>query len=85
MKQGDYGIDIAKLRTDDLDNKMLEYVSRHPGCRVLDLGCGSGGQSSRLVEAGARVIGVDLFDYGSEFEELRKKLNVGREDRKSVV
>jgi trans-aconitate methyltransferase len=38
---------------------VLELLAPQPGERILDLGCGDGALTERLVAAGARVIGVD--------------------------
>lgn len=62
-----YGVDVSARRADDLDKLLLEHVAEHLGCRVLDLGCGAGGAAARLTQAGARVIGVDQHDFGTEW------------------
>ena len=74
-----YGVDVAKQRTDDLDKRMLEHVSGREGCRVLDLGCGAGGQSSRLAMKGASVVGFDIDDYEAEFDALRREYSLSKE------
>ncbi len=38
---------------------VLEWLAAQPGERVLDLGCGDGQLSARLVATGASVIGLD--------------------------
>jgi trans-aconitate methyltransferase len=38
---------------------VLELLAPQPGERILDLGCGDGALTERLVAAGGRVIGVD--------------------------
>ena len=43
----------------DLGSPVLELLSPGPGQRVLDLGCGDGALSRRLVERGCLVVGVD--------------------------
>ena len=73
MKRDMYGVDIAVRRADDLDKKMIAYVaesSKSFTSSVLDIGCGAGGQSVRLVETGASVLGVDINDYTDEFNIL---------------
>jgi len=62
-----HGVDVAVNRADSLDKLVLTYISEHPGCRVLDLGSGAGGQSVRMVEAGAIVTAVDQFDFTQQF------------------
>jgi len=37
----------------------LELLAPQPGERILDLGCGDGALTVKLVEAGAEVVGVD--------------------------
>lgn len=68
---GKYGVDVALKRADDLDKKMLAYVSEHLGCSVLDLGCGGGGQSERLAATGAKVTGIDIVDQESGQNEFK--------------
>lgn len=68
-----YGVDVAITRADDIDKKMVVYVTEHKGCSVLDLGCGGGGQSVRLANAGAEVLAIDVIDYSKEFHTLREK------------
>jgi trans-aconitate methyltransferase len=43
----------------DLGQPVLELLNPQPGERVLDLGCGDGALTEKLVAAGAQVIGVD--------------------------
>src|SRR5437764_1534880 len=43
----------------DLGEPVLELLNPQPGERVLDLGCGDGALTQKLVAAGAQVIGVD--------------------------
>lgn len=38
---------------------LLEWLAPRPGERVLDLGCGDGTLTAKLVEAGCDVVGVD--------------------------
>jgi len=62
-----HGVDVAVHRADNLDKQTLAYIAAHPGCTVLDLGSGAGGQSRRMVEAGAVVTAVDQFDFAAQF------------------
>ncbi|TDE08094.1 class I SAM-dependent methyltransferase [Jiangella asiatica] len=39
--------------------ELLDWLSPQPGESILDLGCGTGELTSRLIDAGARVIGID--------------------------
>ena len=66
-----YGVDVAATRADDLDKRLLMFVEQHPGCRVLDLGCGAGGAATRLVAAGAQVTGVDQFNFGEAWSHIQ--------------
>lgn len=43
----------------DLADAVLEWLEPRPGERILDLGCGDGTLTARLVHAGATVKGVD--------------------------
>jgi len=43
----------------DLGNPVLDLLAPGPGERILDLGCGDGALTERLVAAGATVVGVD--------------------------
>jgi SAM-dependent methyltransferase len=62
-----HGVDVAVKRADDVDKKILAYIAEHPECKVLDLGSGVGGQSVRMVEAGANVVAIDQFDFTEQF------------------
>src|SRR6266851_3620069 len=42
-----------------LGEPVLELLAPAPGERILDLGCGNGVLTQRLVDAGANVTGVD--------------------------
>lgn len=39
---------------------LLEHLHPYPGCRILDVGCGTGRYLRRLATSHYRVIGVDL-------------------------
>jgi trans-aconitate methyltransferase len=43
----------------DLGAEILAWLAPKPGERILDLGCGDGALTGKLIEAGARVVGVD--------------------------
>jgi SAM-dependent methyltransferase len=67
------GVDIAVQRADDLDRLALDYLSTLKDPKVLDIGCGVGGQSLRMAKAGASVVGVDLQDFSKEFSQATKE------------
>ena len=46
----------------DLGAAVLDLLDPRPGERILDLGCGDGELTVRLVEAGATVVAVDAAD-----------------------
>jgi ubiquinone/menaquinone biosynthesis C-methylase UbiE len=62
-----HGVDVATKRADDVDKRTLTYIAEHPGCRVLDLGSGAGGQSVRMTVAGAQVVAIDRYDFAEQF------------------
>jgi len=43
----------------DLGSPVLELLSPQPGERILDLGCGDGVLTKKLLEVGCEVVGVD--------------------------
>ena len=43
----------------DLGQPVLELLAPRPGERILDLGCGDGALTAKLVAAGADVVGAD--------------------------
>src|SRR4029077_11517237 len=43
----------------DLGTGVFELLAPQPGERVLDLGCGDGALTEKLVAAGCRVIAID--------------------------
>jgi trans-aconitate methyltransferase len=43
----------------DLASGVFDWLAAQPGERILDLGCGDGRLTQRIVDAGAVVIGVD--------------------------
>ncbi len=74
-----FGVDVAVKRTDDLDKKMLAHIRNKSQSKVLDLGCGAGGQSFRLVEAGAKVLAIDVYDFSEEFNEYKNSKGISNE------
>lgn len=67
----DKGTDIAVQRVDDLDSKMITYIKQHAGSHILELGSGRGGQSIRMVKAGAIVTAIDNTDFSTDFRSLQ--------------
>jgi SAM-dependent methyltransferase len=72
---GGLGIDVAINRADDMDRFCLDEIKLQDKPAVLDLGCGAGGQSFRMVEAGALVVAVDKGSFSKRFEEYKTKNN----------
>jgi SAM-dependent methyltransferase len=70
-----YGIDISLQRTDSLDIALLDEVkaSQFKNLKVVDLGCGKGGQAVRLASSGCYVAAVDVQDFSKEIQESCKK------------
>lgn len=66
-----YGFDVAAIRADDLDKRILSYIAEVPQLRVLDIGCGRGGQAARMALAGAHVLGCDIANFSDDFAALR--------------
>lgn len=77
---GDYGIDIASQRADELDLKALTWieaqVARGRDVAALDVGCGRGGQAARMAQAGAFVIALDKEDCGSHVAAAMRETGV---------
>ena len=46
----------------DLAGPILDLLGPCPGMRILDLGCGDGALTERIVEAGAEVVAVDASE-----------------------
>lgn len=46
----------------DLGAAVLEWLNPQAGERILDLGCGDGALTLRLIDAGAEVVGVDASE-----------------------
>ncbi len=74
-----FGVDVAIKRTDDLDKIMLEHLRSKSQPKVLDLGCGAGGQSLRMVKVGAVVTAVDIYDFSTEFNDYRQQENINED------
>ena len=43
----------------DLGQPVLDLLNPQPGERILDLGCGDGALTEKLIAAGAHVVGID--------------------------
>lgn len=62
-----YGVDVSCHRVDDLDRSALEQIKSLVNPKALDIGCGLGGQSLRMVQAGALVTAIDTYDFSELF------------------
>jgi len=56
------GYDANARFVSEYGAEILEWLAPQPGERILDLGCGDGALSMRIMEAGARVVGVDTSE-----------------------
>ncbi len=69
----EYGVDVASMRLDDLDKKIVAAVRERTlaglSTRVVDVGCGKGGLCVALLAAGAEVIGIDIGAYETTIRE----------------
>lgn len=63
LTKGGRGVDVASQREDDLDRAAIEFIRARSAPAVLEIGCGLGGQSFRMAEAGAVVTALDMHDY----------------------
>ncbi len=66
---GDYAKNAAFVPA--LGAPVLALLDPKPGERILDLGCGDGVLTEKLVEAGAVVVGVDASDTMIEAAKAR--------------
>ncbi|WP_207002540.1 class I SAM-dependent methyltransferase [Trinickia mobilis] len=65
---GNFGVDIAKQRADDLDNMALgRLCALEAPSRALDVASAAGGQALRMARAGAHVTALDIGDYSDAF------------------
>jgi 2-polyprenyl-3-methyl-5-hydroxy-6-metoxy-1,4-benzoquinol methylase len=75
-----YGVDIANTRIDDLDKRVLAAVNDRIGrgeeVTVLDVGCGQGGLTVALAEAGATVTAIDIDDYEEVIRSRHSQLDL---------
>jgi SAM-dependent methyltransferase len=64
-----YGIDVARLRLDDLDKKCLAQITQLQAggeVSVLEIGSGAGGFTREVCKLGASVLATDIVDYSKE-------------------
>lgn len=69
-----HGMDVAINRADDLDKILLTVIGQTTNPSVIDLGCGAGGHSLRLLAAGAVVTAIDKHDLSYQIKsEIEKR------------
>ena len=68
----------------DLAGAVYEWLDPQPGEAILDLGCGDGALTEKLVHAGASVVGVDASESFVESARTRG-LNVQQGDGHSLA
>lgn len=78
---GQFGVDIALQRSDDLDNMAILQAYNQPGARALDAASAGGGQAFRLAQAGADTLAFDIEDYSIPFMEATKRNDVSKRCR----
>lgn len=88
MQKIQYGVDVALNRQDDLDKKAIagvdRFISAAKKVTVIDIGCGAGGTTTTLAQPGASVVGIDILDYSSHFEELRNTNNLSEQQLRFI-
>src|SRR5690606_37979019 len=52
--------DLFEAELEGFSDALLAVLPPRPDDVVLDVGCGTGGLGARYLEAGARVVGVDI-------------------------
>jgi len=57
-----HGYDANARFVSEYGVEILSWLAPRAGERILDLGCGDGALSQRILEAGAEVVGVDTSD-----------------------
>ena len=60
----------------DLAGGVLELLTPQPGERILDLGCGDGALTAKIVATGAHVIGADSSPSMSSRRAARSGRNL---------
>lgn len=74
---GNFGVDIAMQRADDLDNMSLDQLRvLARAARALDVASAAGGQAVRMACAGANVTALDIGDYSGAFLAAASALGV---------
>lgn len=73
---GAHGSDISFQRIDELDKASLKQVCLISEAKVLDIGCGLGGQSVRFAMLGANVTAIDIIDSAAIIEKKLAQLGI---------
>ena len=65
-----YFQEIECYRFEKLDylTRRIDYAG-YPGCKVLDVGCGLGNDTSRFAAGGAKITGIDIAERAIEMAE----------------
>ena len=64
---------VARIEGDPSDRMLVEFAQRLPGrARVLDLGCGAGVPSTRVLAQSFDVVGVDISE--AQIRSARKNV-----------
>lgn len=74
---GNFGVDIATQRADDLDNMAIDRLRTFSAQgRALDVASAGGGQAIRMACTGAHVTALDISDYSESFLHAARALGV---------
>ncbi len=72
-----YRTGIIAKRIDGVISRLLDKANIKPGDHVLDAGCGTGANTTRLLAYGARVTAVDFSDFA--IAEMHEKFGLRAE------
>lgn len=66
--------------TDKIISRRINILSNYPeffgtDLSLIEVGCGSGATINKLAHAFDHCIGVDVFDYSKQFEQLKNSLH----------